>query len=141
LPAALSFRHDVTEVETTQTAQGRRIVSWVEDVSVYTLIYNLVLPTKLFNFWDIVESFIGSGIVVADQVGWQYSIAIYAPNWFVENFERLNIWGIVVHIVESFIGSGNVVTDRVRLGDLGSLSFLCRLVWSRGTMMHVKHQI
>jgi hypothetical protein len=57
------------EIETVQTVRGLRITSWVEDVSVYTLIFNLVWPTKLFNFWDIVESAVGQGIVFADQVG------------------------------------------------------------------------
>jgi hypothetical protein len=56
-------------METVQTERGRKITSWVEDVSVYTLIFNLVWPTKLFNFWDIVESVVGQGIVFADQVG------------------------------------------------------------------------
>jgi hypothetical protein len=58
------------EIETVQTVRGLRITSWVEDVSVYTLIFNLVWPTKLFNFWDIVESIVGQGIVFADQVGY-----------------------------------------------------------------------
>eukprot|EP00882_Tetradesmus_deserticola_P001183 GHRQ01001279.1.p1 GENE.GHRQ01001279.1~~GHRQ01001279.1.p1 ORF type:complete len:224 (+),score=103.48 GHRQ01001279.1:145-816(+) len=57
-----------SEIETVQTARGLRISSWVEDVSVYTLIFNLVWPTKLFNFWDFVETAVGQGIVVADQV-------------------------------------------------------------------------
>lgn len=56
------------EIETVQTARGRKIVSWVEDVSVYTLIFNLVWPTKLYNFWDIVENVAGQAIVLADQV-------------------------------------------------------------------------
>jgi hypothetical protein len=40
----------------------------VEDVSVYTLIFNIVWPTKLFNFWDIAESAAGQGIVLLDKV-------------------------------------------------------------------------
>jgi hypothetical protein len=56
------------EIETVQTARGLKITSWVEDVSVYTLIFNLVWPTKLYNFWDVVESIVGQGIVLVDQV-------------------------------------------------------------------------
>ena len=35
----------------------------------YTLIYNIVWGTKLYNFWDVVETVVGQGIVIADQVG------------------------------------------------------------------------
>jgi hypothetical protein len=34
----------------------------------YTLIFNVVWPAKLFNFWDIAESAAGQGIVLLDKV-------------------------------------------------------------------------
>jgi hypothetical protein len=59
------------EFETVQTARGRQIVAWKEDISVYTLIYNIVWGTKIFNFWEYVETAVGQGVVIADQVGTQ----------------------------------------------------------------------
>eukprot|EP00878_Enallax_costatus_P003851 GHUV01004067.1.p1 GENE.GHUV01004067.1~~GHUV01004067.1.p1 ORF type:complete len:224 (+),score=43.87 GHUV01004067.1:334-1005(+) len=59
------------EFEIMQTARGRKIVAWKEDISVYTLIYNIVWGTKIFNFWEYVETAVGQSIVIADQIGTQ----------------------------------------------------------------------
>lgn len=48
-----------------QSARGPRITGWYEDVSIYTAIYNWLLPplalNKVFNFHDYVE--LGAGKV------------------------------------------------------------------------------
>eukprot|EP00775_Hariotina_reticulata_P007823 gene7823-8020_t len=56
------------EITTQQTPRGTKITSWVEDVSLYTLIYNIVWGTKFYNFWDWVEMAAGGAIVAADTV-------------------------------------------------------------------------
>lgn len=71
------------EVETVQTAAGTRITSWVDDISVYSLILNLVWPTKLYNFWDVVEGALGQGIVAADKAvssGYRILQPLLAPH-------------------------------------------------------------
>uniref|UniRef100_A0A383VIF8 Uncharacterized protein n=1 Tax=Tetradesmus obliquus TaxID=3088 RepID=A0A383VIF8_TETOB len=71
------------EVETVQTAAGTRITSWVDDISVYSLIFNIVWPSKLFNFWDVVEGALGQGIVAADKAvssGYRILQPLLAPH-------------------------------------------------------------
>eukprot|EP00879_Flechtneria_rotunda_P002159 GHRR01002345.1.p1 GENE.GHRR01002345.1~~GHRR01002345.1.p1 ORF type:complete len:225 (+),score=56.46 GHRR01002345.1:220-894(+) len=66
----LTFQFIVnSEIETVQTAQGRKIVTWVEDVSLYTLLNNVFWWNKIYNTWDLIEQAVGQGVVVADKVG------------------------------------------------------------------------
>ncbi len=53
-------------------------MNWIEDVSVYTLIFNLFWLNKLVNVWDYAEQAMGQGIVLADKVRGRCLVFIYA---------------------------------------------------------------
>lgn len=66
LVAALLSVPVVSSIEV--RSAGGRIVSWREDVSVYTLLLNVLWAAKLYNFLPLLEAAAGRALVAADVV-------------------------------------------------------------------------
>uniref|UniRef100_A0A383VI57 Uncharacterized protein n=1 Tax=Tetradesmus obliquus TaxID=3088 RepID=A0A383VI57_TETOB len=93
------------EVETVQTAAGTRITSWVDDISVYSLILNLVWPTK---HWltevETVQTAAGTRIT-----SWVDDISVYSLIFNIVWPSKLfNFWDVV----EGALGQGIVAADK-----------------------------